>query len=192
MRLSAIKEFANLLDRQTSGDTSSIEAIRALAFSQSDGCCLYHLYAEWCGAFSYSPGRKDALELILALAMKLPRWKSDNPAYMYKQPEWSQLLVLRGPVEFIDMYRCDDCGRSHAIMVISPFLGLVGLVCPTCCDVHFRSGYDESPLPMCHCGSSYAEPFSTECAICRNGLVKVGTVSPYEYFETNSYTIADG
>ena len=183
------RRFVALLELQLTGDASVIQDVKDLDVSLKDGCCLSTVYGQWCGAFSYSPGRLEALEPILRLAHMLPRWKSDNPAYLFKQPEWAKLIELRGPAESVEIRRCENCDRAQPVMRISPFLAMVGLACPACGRVHFRSEYDHSPAPTCVCGETCGEPFPGECLHCGGPGNRHRIMSPYEYFDQHNYTM---
>ena len=185
----AITTFTELLDRQASGDAAVIDDLRQLSFSLDHGYCLYNLYLQWSGAFSYLPGRTESLTPILELARKLQSFSRDDTLKMYEQPEWKQIVDLRGPVEVVQIYRCDNCRADYPAMGTSGFLDIAGLVCPKCGDVYFKSYYHESATPKCACGGSYPSPEHHGCPSCGNSGGKVvKEISPFQYFGDHKYT----
>lgn len=59
-----MKAFAQLVARQANGDLAVQTEISSLPVSLEDGYCLWNLYQEWNGAFSFLPGRQQAIDPI--------------------------------------------------------------------------------------------------------------------------------
>ena len=186
-------QLVGLLARQSSGDATAIDRLRALDVRLDRGGCIFNLYQQWTGAFSYSPGRSEALPAILGLARELESFPSDDTLAMYELPQWSELVELRGPVEVVQVFRCPDCRRQYVSMGTSGFYDANGLVCPDCGNVYFKSYYDESPTPPCSCGGSFPARESYGCPSCGNpngGVLK--EISPFQYFDNHQYTRGPG
>jgi hypothetical protein len=186
-----IAGFVRLLKRQAAGEPNAIPALRALLERLDRGYCLYNLCEHWRGAFSFEPGRVEALAPILRLARKLRRYQGDDMLRLYREPEWEELLQLSGPVEVVQIRQCPDCGTRIATMGTSGFYDAQGLVCPRCGNVYFKSLYDASDVPPCACGAKYIVPAG--CASCGHAeLQVVATISPYEYFADHSFVRGPG
>lgn len=180
--------FIDLLRRQEGGSASAIDAIFGLGVTPEDGHCFYNLYGEWSGAFSYSPGRVEALRPIRGIAEAVSSFPRDDTLAMYELPEWGQLVDLRGPVEVVLLQRCDDCSRQFPAMGCGDFLDIVDLICRACGSVRFHGLYDDAAPPACACGSDYPPPSARGCPDC--GGTDVRTIreqSPYEYFESHTF-----
>jgi hypothetical protein len=188
----AVDRFCELLNEQSSGDSSAIERLRRLNVSLTRGHCLCSLYQEWVAAFSYSPGRVDALAPIRSLAEKIRSFARDDTLRMYEQPEWKRLTELRGPANSARIYGCSDCGCEFTTISTSGFVDLAALVCPDCGDVYFKSYHDETKTPACPCGSHYSSTSPLACSGCQSKDVHLlRELSLYHYFDEHHYTIAD-
>jgi len=181
--------FLSLLQRQASGDGSAVDELRSLEVRQADSQCLFNLYAEWRGAFSFSPGRTAALQPILGLARNLAETKP-HPSNQYGHSEWADLIALRGPVETVLIVSCDACKFESVAMGTSGFYDATGLLCGDCGNVFFKSYYDKSKLPACSCGGSYTETES-RCPY-ESHKMKRSQISPYRYFVNHSYIRGPG
>jgi hypothetical protein len=182
-----------LLEQQAAGSVPAMERLRRLAVSHDDGGCLFNLYQEWQGAFSFAPGRPEVLPSILALARKIEAYRCDEPIRMYGEPEWTALVALRGPVETVMIRRCAGCLAQYAVMGVSGFYDARGLVCPRCGDVYFKSYDDEVPAPLCDCGGEYPDMKKWGCPVCSEKQAScVAVISPYEYFRTHKLRRGQG
>ncbi len=179
-----------MLEQQDSGNESVRDEIRSLGVTQNDGQCLFNLYGEWMGAFSYSPGRLDALELLLALTRWLVDKKRDYVNQKYELTEWAELVAMRGPVETVIVRKCTECDLEMVSMGTSGFYDANGLICSECGNVYFRSYYDESELLRCNCGGQYTQTQSG-CTI-EGHRSSCTEISPYEYFASHSFIRGDG
>jgi hypothetical protein len=183
--------FVEGLRQQSLGEAAAIDAITGLCVTVEDGYCLYNLYGEWSGAFSYSPGRTEALRPILEIAQALVQFPSDDTLAMYELPQWSELVDLRGPVESVLVQRCNACSRQFPVMGTSGFSDVIDLVCPCCGSVLFQSIYDDSPARACHCGASYPGSTARGCPGCGSSAAStVRELSPYEYFASHPFSLA--
>ena len=190
MNAAKIAAFADYVRRQAAGDETAEAAIRALAVTTEDGYCLFNLVGEWKSAFSYVPGRREALAPILALADRLTTFDSDEPLELYRSPEWGRLVELRGPSESVLTHSCTQCGTQFVGIGTSGFLDMASLVCPGCGNVYFKSTYDDSAVPACSCGGTYVRG----CPGCGASGYSPTTseISPYEYFASHEYVRAPG
>lgn len=181
--------FIELLGEQAAGDRTAAKRLAALSPSLEDGYCLFNLHEQWASAFSYRPGRLEALPLIQSLAKKLARYKSDDTLKLFKEKEWEGLARLRGPVESVLLLACASCGAEFVSMGTSGFYDAVGLVCRGCGNVYFKSTYDDGPTPLCACGKKY----KAGCGKCgkKKGKIK-SERSPFAYFADHSYTTGPG
>lgn len=167
--------------------------MHALSLSTADGYCLFNLYEQWCAAFSYAPGRQDALPSILSAVRKLLSFRSDDTLMMYKLPEWERLVAMRGPAECVMRKRCAACACEHTEIGTSGFYDANALVCRSCGNVHFKSYYDASSTPACTCGSEFPETTAYGCPRCKSTkAVTVAESSPFEYFEAHAFTKGPG
>jgi hypothetical protein len=80
-------------------DLTAIGSLRSLSPTTRDGYCLYNLWQQWSQAFSYDPGRVDALQPILTLARATSGFGDDDTLCMYELPEWANLVSMRGPLK---------------------------------------------------------------------------------------------
>lgn len=178
-----ISRLIELLERQEAGDAESLRKIRALEVSPDDGLCFWQLHQEWLGAFSYTPGRLEALAPILSLARKLRAGKLDAQSF-FRTRDWQSLLKLRGPVESVQFRRCEACGHEHPVMATSGLYDACGLVCGDCGNVYFRAYDDRSPLPRCACGSRFPAEPEPGCPDCGQAFDydPIAEISPYQYF----------
>ena len=127
-----IVQFVELLQAQAAGEQSAIERILGLSISLKDGYCLYNIFQQWKGAFSFPEGRNEALNLVLAIARQLNQFSPDDTLQMYKTLEWKQLIELRGPVETVIFKECSKCSHRYVQMATSGFYDANGLVCRGC------------------------------------------------------------
>ncbi len=170
------------------GDAQAVEFLRSLQPTLDDGYCLFNAYEQWSQAFSYKPGRCEALGPIRSLANKLLGYGTDDTLRLFREPEWSELVQLRGPVEVVLVFQCLSCRREYPGMGTSGFYDASGLLCPQCGSVLFRSLYAEGQIPLCSCGSPYQSPEMVGCPFCHSTQSQVvSQLSPYQYFETHSY-----
>lgn len=179
-----ISRFAELLRRQAGGDEDSIRKLRALEVSPDDGLCFWHLHQEWLSAFSYIPGRQEALPLLIALAGKLMGYRQDDSQRFFRSRDWQALTRLRGPVESVLLRRCSACDHEHPVMATSGLYDACGLVCADCGNVYFRAYEDDSPPPKCACGSRFPAEPEPGCPACGQPLTDdlIAEMSPYQYF----------
>ena len=193
MNIQKIKQFYELLERQMAGEASAVESLHILQPTLDDSYCLYNLYEQWSQAFSYEPGRSEALAPILRLAGKLNNYDTDDTLRLFRESEWSELVQLRGPVEGVAVYECVSCHREYARMGTSGFYDAHALVCPQCGSVRFRSLYAEGPIPSCACGAHYPRLKVHGCPFCYSTQARVKSqLSPYQYFETHIYIREQG
>jgi hypothetical protein len=184
-----LQNFATLVERQRANDGSARSQLNALQVALEDSYCLFNLFQEWQGAFSFSPGRVEALKPIVSLARKLAVFAEDDTLAMYRTPEWAQLVNLRGPCEAVLEKVCRTCRRSFVAIGTSGFYDALPLICRRCGDVYFKSFYDEEPTPTCRCGGEYA----SGCPHCRSSEATISSqISPYEYFAHHRYTRGPG
>ena len=182
--------FLNLLELQDSGDESVRDEIRLLGVTQNDGQCLFNLHGEWLGAFSFSPGRLDALKPLLALTRWLVDKKRDYVNQKYDRTEWAELVAMRGPVETVIIRKCNKCNIESVSMGTSGFYDANALLCADCGNVYFKSYYDDSEMPACTCGGRYTQP-RPECTM-DGHVISRTEISPYEYFSTCSFVRGNG
>ena len=193
MNQQKLQKFIDCLHHQRAGSLSAIDEISSLNASLEDGYCLFNLHEQWRGAFSFFPGRREAIDPILSLAKKLKEFSSDDTLQMYASPEWKKLVLLRGPVESVMLRRCKNCKHSYVCMGTSGFYDANGLVCDSCGNVYFKSYYDETDTPKCACGAIFPTITSNGCQKCgEHGYLSEGEMSPYEYFSTHSYHRGSG
>ena len=184
------RRFLEVIDAVADGSITADEALKRLQPTLEESYCVYNLHAEFQAAFGYQPQRTAALPLIRSLARKIIDYAEDDTLLLFNEPEWAQLVDMRGPVEGVELLRCDACDRTEAQFFMSGFLDLRALTCIECGDVIFQSTYDDQPVPACRCGGRYAAA-SAACARCRHGLWRAGQVSGYQYFATHNFTRQD-
>jgi len=184
MNTSKIESFARLLDAQNSGDSAAIDSLHQLSPSLEDGYCLFNLYGEWKGAFSYFPGRLEALSPIQNLSHYIANSHSDDTLALFKRPEWALLVQMRGPFDSAIRYNCDKCNTDYIGFAQSGFDDRFPAVCSSCGDVWLQSGYDDTPLPACHCGGSYS---IGGCPKCKATKAHSTYFSSYQYFTDHSW-----
>jgi hypothetical protein len=80
-------QFRALVEGQAGGDSTAPHRLRSLAVSLEDGYCLYNLYGEWAGAFSFESGRLAALPVIVSLARKVAQYDADDTISMCNEPD---------------------------------------------------------------------------------------------------------
>jgi hypothetical protein len=188
MNHSLCTQFTDLLEMQTDGDCHAVEKLKGLPISMKDGRCLFDLYEQWSSAFSYTPGRKETLTLILSLAKKMPDYANDDVLSLYREPEWQKLINLRGPVETILIQQCLICFQVYPKMGVSGYYEAQCLICNRCGNVFFRSHYDGNPLPACSCGENFHTLNTCGCPACgTKPSSTIAEMSPYEYFEKHEY-----
>lgn len=180
--------FAELLEQQSNSDPEAVWKLHKLQVAQTHGQCLFDLYGEWRSAFSYSPGRIEALEPLLALARWLLKGNGVYVNRVAEREEWAQLVNLRGPVEMVLSRKCKNCRTEIVSMGTSGFYDADGLVCGDCGNVFFKSYYHAAEPPSCPCGGIYKHTWP--CPVCgHDEYVQNGPdVSPYEYFATHFFT----
>lgn len=186
-------QFVALLERQSSGDQSARDDMHGLGISLDDGYCLFNLHQQWDGAFSFNPGRAEALPFILSLGQKIIQYEKDDTLCLFNEPEWKSLLALSGPVETVMIKQCSNCAREYPCMGTSGFYDANGIVCPQCGDVYFKSYYetDENPCPSCGKALPSAEHWG--CPQCQSEESStVAEISPYEYFSNHKFKKGPG
>ena len=142
------------------------------------------------GAFSFSPGRLDALGPLLALTRWLHDKKRDYVNQKYDLTEWAELVAMRGPVETVMIRKCNECDLESVSMGTNGFYDANSLICSECGNVYFKSYLDESELPRCSCGGQYTQTQSG-CTI-EGHRSSCTEVSPYEYFANHSFIRGNG
>ncbi|WP_152032708.1 hypothetical protein [Ereboglobus luteus] len=185
MNLDKTKVFADLTKRHLEGDSTARDLLDAFKTTLDDGYCLFNAYEEWKGAFSFYPGRTDTLSLIANLAQKIAHYATDDTLQMFAEPEWRELVALRGPFNCAVRYICANCGVNYAGLRQSGFDDRMPAICNSCGDVWLQSGYDNTPLPECDCGGSFLH---SGCPKCRSEKTE-GEIyfSSYEYFQTHKW-----
>ena len=185
MNKEKLQQFDALVHRQESGDSTAMAELEALSPSLEDGYCLYNVYEQWKGAFSFSPGVTKALPRIVRLTEKMSSYEKDDTLRMYTEPEWKELVDLRGPFECAIRYTCGDCKKEYIGFGQSGFDDRYPSVCETCGDVWMQSGYDEEALPQCHCGGTYR---CSGCPHCGSTQIESKEYfSSYEYFVDHNW-----
>ena len=145
---------------------------------------IMSIIKEWKDMFSYSPGLKEGINIIILLLDKIIITPEIKILEIYKSKEWKELINLRGPVEAIIEKQCKNCNNYFYSMGVSGFLDAEGLVCNKCGDVYFKSIYDDSELPECECGGQYKH----ECPYCGcESAITIGDKSPYWYFSNHRF-----
>jgi predicted RNA-binding Zn-ribbon protein involved in translation (DUF1610 family) len=189
-----IQEFVQLLEKQAAGHDGAIKTLQALHPKLEDGYCLYNLYEQWSQAFSYKAGRQEAFDPIFHLARKLLHYEKDETIRMFREGEWSELVKFRGPVETVLAYQCLSCRREYVSMGTSGFYDAVGLVCPNCGNVRFRSVYSkDNEMPQCSCGAHFHRTSPFDCPFCGSKQIQsMSQISPYEYFAKHTYVREEG
>lgn len=184
-----ILRFIELLERQAAGDEEALRKLRALEVSPDDGFCFWHLHQEWLSAFSFAPGRQEALLPIQRLAGRLRTYKDDDTDKLFRSHDWKALLKLRGPVESVQFRRCGTCEREHPVMSTSGLYDACGLVCGDCGNVYFRAYQDASKPPKCACGSRFPAEPEPGCPDCGQALSDdlIAEISPYQYFAGHGF-----
>jgi len=182
--------FRDQLERQLAGDPCAAGNVRSLDIGPEDGLCFL-LWNEWKSAFSYEPGRTEALAPILGLARKIEDQSGTDAIWLYTQPEWSALQVLSSPAECVGFRDCRRCGRTHTRMGLNAFLDQTDWVCARCGGVCFMSVHDDSLPPPCSCGGSYTAP-SVGCPFCGKKIAgPTRYISSFEYFAKHAYIRLD-
>jgi hypothetical protein len=193
MNMKKILQFVALLERQVSGDVGARDDIYGLGVTLEDGYCLFNLHEQWAGAFSYNPGRTEALPLILSLGQKMIQYGKDDTLRLYNEPEWVGLVGLRGPVETVTIHQCSNCSREYPCMGTSGFYDAAGIVCPKCGDVYFKSYYENDLSPCPNCGEKLPDAKYWGCPRCHSkDSTSVARISPYEYFSTHGFKRGTG
>lgn len=181
-------EFVRLLERQTLHEREAKTRLERLVPSADQDFWLHLIWREWMDAFSYLPGRAEALAPLLDLARRAASGIPDSDLDLYAQPAWRALRDLTGPAECVQTYFCNACSRTHPRAGMSGFLDDIDWSCLGCGNMFFKDGRDEEPPPPCRCGGQFTAP-SNGCPWCgQPGCIATHTVSAYEYFETHEYT----
>lgn len=181
MNTEKLQSFADLVERQMSGETAVIDKISELNPSLEDGYCLYNAYEQWKGAFSFYPGAVQALPSISSLAKKIKSYEKDDTLRMYSEPEWKEIVHYRGPFECAIRNTCQGCKKEYISFGQSGFDDRYPSICNSCGNVWMQSGYDEEPLPQCECGGQYWLPRCTHC--------DCDTIEDKEYFSSYEYFV---
>lgn len=180
------------LQRQSAGDGGAADEIRrmsellggervyrdpVLTSQQVRGMEL--LLGEWCGMFSFHPGRQEGLAPLASLLSFIYRNPQIEQLEIYGTKEWMAIVDLRGPVETVLITKCGECGAEYPRMGTSGFLDIIDLLCSACGSVHFKSAYDGSKDVACPCGGKAR----VGCPSCGSIHGKtVDEMSPYRYF----------
>lgn len=181
--------FADLTKRHLEGDSAALDSLKILTPKPEEGYCLFNAYEEWSGAFSFIPGRLEALPLIASLANKIVQYTTDDTLRMYAEPEWKKLVAMRGPFDCSIRYTCRDCKSDYIGFGQSGFDDRSPAVCNMCGDVWLQSAYDESPLPRCGCSGDF---FVSGCPNCRSNKIENKIYfSSYEYFKDHTWKEKD-
>ncbi len=187
MNKKLIKKFASLVEGQANKDPAAMRQLKSLDVQLSDGYCLFNLYGEWKGAFSFLPGRPEALQHIRSLSKVVSQMVEDDTGALYYSKEWKELVKLRGPVETVMFNKCSNCQATTPIMGTSGFYDASGLMCVECGNVYFKSYYDQTVLPKCACGGEFQQAWP--CPRCSGKEYKtIKEISPYEYFAKHEFT----
>lgn len=180
-----LDQLSRLTAAQLAGDSAARQTLQRLEPKLEESYCLWNLYAEWYDAFSYEPGRLEALPLIASLAAKIARFGEDDTMAMFETDEWGDLVEMRGPCEGIAPVRCDGCGHEYPLFWMNEFMDAEGWVCRKCGNVYFKSTYDDQAPPLCPCGGRYVNG-CPECEEEKYTILK-GRRSRYEYFATHQF-----
>jgi hypothetical protein len=183
----SLLEFIAQLEAASAGLTEPQSVAAMFAPEPDGGYCVYNLLHEFSDAFSYHPGRTEALSPILALARKASLYPDDDVLRMFNEPEWKELVRMRGPVEAIGIRTCTECRNAQAFCYTSGFLDEFAAVCGSCGNMLFQSQYDDRSLPPCECGGSYQRSREA-CIVCGSGKTNVEQQAGYMYFATHSWT----
>jgi hypothetical protein len=185
MNRTRLEAFARLTARQQAGDAAAVDSIRALQPELDDGYCLWNLFQEWSDAFSFEPGRTEAIGPIARIAAGIVSFETDDTLAMVHMPEWGELVAMRGPCEGIVDAQCDSCGTRYPLFRMSGFIDAEALICRACGDVYFKSTYDDDAAPPCDCGGAYARG----CPKCgsRSHTITSRETSRYEYFSKHRF-----
>lgn len=183
-QINKLKEFAAIVKKQVEGDPSTANFISKLKPELADGYCLYNLYEQWQGAFSYIPGRLEALTPICDLAAKISAYQEDNTLRMFNEPEWGRLVKLRGPFDCVIFCTCKNCSQVYPSFGQSGFDDRSATVCNLCGNVWLQFFYDTATRPTCSCGGHFVQG----CPKCHSSqAVEKRSISPYEYFSNHSW-----
>jgi hypothetical protein len=185
MNRSKIHQFAELTKRQLNGDPAARDVLSGMKPILADGYCLFNAYEQWQGAFSFIPGREEALPVIASLAEKVARYSADDTSQMFAEPEWKEIVALRGPFDCAINFVCGECGYRYVGFGQSGFDDRVAAVCDACGDVWLQSTYDDEAFPTCECGGSFRP---SGCPRCRSVQPhSESCFSSYEYFKNHKW-----
>jgi hypothetical protein len=117
------------------------EAIRASAaedgwIADADLANLRDLLEELSDATSFGQGRRDAVQLIRAI---LESGLTDAD----ESDEWAALVQLRGPIQAMWRYECEDCSFAFPVCGLGAFVELFNGVCEACGEIGFFKVSDE-------------------------------------------------
>jgi hypothetical protein len=150
----------------------------------SQSYCTYNLLEEWFAIYNSQIQISNGIAAIKKLLLWAKHNESVQTIEMFQQPEWKQLVQLRGPVEAILHCRCRKCGKEFLGMGTSGFSDEAGWICSVCGAVIFRSVYNLEPAPVCKCGG---KTFSN-CPNCDSKEFELlQTSSPYGYFSNHTW-----
>lgn len=88
-------------------------------------------------------------------ARKIAQYTADDTGRLFSEPEWKELVAMRGPVEGLEFRLCKGCGSRQPSFMLSGFLDDFSAICDACGAVLFQSVYDDRPLPQCDCGGVF-------------------------------------
>jgi hypothetical protein len=117
------------------------QAIRASAaedgwIAEPEVATLRDLLEELSDATSFDRGRRDAVQLIRTI---LENGLSDAD----ESDEWAALVQLRGPIQALWRYECEDCSFAFPVCGLGAFVELFNGVCEACGEIGFFKVSDE-------------------------------------------------
>lgn len=179
MNLEKLRRFEQLLLQQIDGAEHATDRLAAMHVTLDDGYCLFNLYEQWKGAFSFSPGQPAVLGPIHRLSKRVLQSEIDDTSQLFANDDWKQLVQLRGPFDCAVWYTCAACGERTIGFGESGFLDQKAAACDRCGDVIVQSIYDDSTPAACSCSGRFV--FSG-CSSCGST-----TFSDQHYFSSYEY-----
>ncbi|MFQ6097345.1 MAG: hypothetical protein ACE5O2_06405 [Armatimonadota bacterium] len=142
-----LREIAAYLDAKIEAATlhEAVEAARSLirdvAWDEDDSldrqaANFSDLLDELADATSFEQGHTEAVRLVQAM---LENGLEDTD----ESEEWAQLVQMRGPIEALWRYECEDCGFGFPVCGMSAFAEMFNGVCEACGAIGFFSTSDE-------------------------------------------------
>jgi predicted nucleic acid-binding Zn ribbon protein len=170
---------------------------------------LFNLCHELVDASSFE--NKHETPFVIALDIL-----DNNLGEMYSSDGWKEIVKLRGPIEEITIYACNQCSYSFPVISFSGFSDDIFAYCDTCGDILFMNKYllrdkiekaginfreYENLLPGCtNDGGKYVFSFSFQvpfgttestCPKCDSKSFLIKNVSRYQYFQEHNYTLLE-